>query len=250
MALKAKPNPAHFALAELARKMDGKVKGGGSLTLSQNVDGLSPRANHPPHLLLLLHGNLFDIKCSNRRCDYLDKNNFTDPLCPALEVSSISPLVPSPSGPTGATATQSLASSLNPLSNNIPYTPNIPPSSLPHCPKCSSILRPAIVWFGEALPTSTLANIDSWITSAPQIDLMIVVGTTAEVFPAAGYIDVARAKGARIAVVNVDDSRLGTGAGLDPDRDWLFLGDAGVSIPRLLEHVVGKLDYEALVKGA
>jgi NAD-dependent deacetylase sirtuin 5 len=35
MALKAKPNPAHYALAELARKKDG------FLTLSQNVDGTS-----------------------------------------------------------------------------------------------------------------------------------------------------------------------------------------------------------------
>lgn len=39
MALKAKPNPAHYALAELARRMPGFI------TLSQNVDGVSSRGN-------------------------------------------------------------------------------------------------------------------------------------------------------------------------------------------------------------
>jgi NAD-dependent deacetylase sirtuin 5 len=42
MALKAKPNPAHYALAELARKKPG------FLTLSQNVDGNIPLPHTAP----------------------------------------------------------------------------------------------------------------------------------------------------------------------------------------------------------
>jgi NAD-dependent SIR2 family protein deacetylase len=73
MALNVEPNPAHYALAELARRMPG------FLTLTQNVDGLSPRAGHPDTSLLLLHGSLFDVKCSDRFCDYKG-TNYVDPV--------------------------------------------------------------------------------------------------------------------------------------------------------------------------
>ncbi|KAI7079367.1 hypothetical protein KC352_g41693, partial [Hortaea werneckii] len=55
MALQAQPNAAHYALAELARKMPGFQ------ALSQNVDGLSQRADHPSKQLQLLHGTLFEV---------------------------------------------------------------------------------------------------------------------------------------------------------------------------------------------
>jgi NAD-dependent SIR2 family protein deacetylase len=73
MALNVEPNPAHYALAELARRMPG------FLALTQNVDGLSPRAGHPDSSLLLLHGSLFDVKCSDRFCDYKG-TNYVDPV--------------------------------------------------------------------------------------------------------------------------------------------------------------------------
>lgn len=72
MALQARPNAAHHALAELARKMPGFQ------CLSQNVDGLSQRAEHPPHQLQLLHGTLFEVKCVDQvHCRYREEN-FTD----------------------------------------------------------------------------------------------------------------------------------------------------------------------------
>lgn len=51
MALKAKPNPAHYALAELARKKEG------FLTLSQNVDGTN-NPTQPPHLCPAMHADV------------------------------------------------------------------------------------------------------------------------------------------------------------------------------------------------
>ena len=82
MALNAKPNRAHLALAELARRKGPE----GFLTLSQNVDGLSPRAGHPEAALKLLHGSLFDVKCADKRCGYIRRGDFDDPIVPSLAI--------------------------------------------------------------------------------------------------------------------------------------------------------------------
>lgn len=284
MALKAKPNPAHFALAKLAEKMKGTD---GFACLTQNVDGefnfvlnshsyglndrccvmearptvmvlveycsslfisrvmlthsctgLSPRAGHPASQLHLLHGSLMDIKCFNPKCSYFDENNLDDPLCPALEVSSLDP---SSGDKTGAEATASLYKAMN-LSTEASKPDTVPKvSELPRCPKCKkSLLRPGVVWFGEELPQETIRTIEEWISKSKKIDLMLVVGTTAEVYPAAGYIEKARRKGARVAVINMDASHLG-GSGSLQKGDWMFEGDAGVLVPKLLEKEIGKV---------
>lgn len=80
-ALKAKPNKGHYALAELARRRPDTF-----LTLTQNVDGLSARANHPQESLLCLHGDLFTVKCTSFMCSYKQENVFDDPLTPELKV--------------------------------------------------------------------------------------------------------------------------------------------------------------------
>jgi NAD-dependent deacetylase sirtuin 5 len=113
-------------------------------------------------------------------------------------------------------------------------TTTVPRSELPHCPTCkTNLLRPDIVWFGETLPEDTLEEVDSWIEK-DKVDLMLVVGTTAVVYPAAGYVDLARKAGARVAVINIDGDLLGSAGGLRKD-DWLFVGDAG----EILEEILG-----------
>jgi NAD+-dependent protein deacetylase sirtuin 5 len=120
----------------------------------------------------------------------------------------------------------------------------IPRSQLPRCPSCkTSLLRPGVVWFGEALPEDTLAAIETWIDSSPKIDLMLVIGTTAEVYPAAGYIEIARQKGARVAVINMDSENLGA-TGTLREGDWMFEGDAGVVVPEIFRSVIGDLKVE------
>ena len=99
-------------------------------------------------------------------------------------------------------------------------------------------MRPGVVWFGEALPQDTLDAVENFIDEGP-IDLIMVIGTSAKVYPAAGYIDEARAKGARVCVVNMDRNdqpRSGWKKG-----DWLFQGDAAILVPRLLEPVIGEV---------
>ncbi|KAL8965082.1 MAG: hypothetical protein Q9197_006682 [Variospora fuerteventurae] len=240
MALNAKPNPAHYALAELARKRPDFV------TLTQNVDGLSQRADHPESQLHLLHGSLFDVRCTAFHCDYAEKNNFTDPIVPALAIpkESIQPL-PSATDTTGAEATQSLLDAMKGAKSaggkdvdisdaGIPI-PSIPSEMLPQCPKCKTgLLRPGVVWFGEALPTKTMNAVDEFVDES-NIDLMLVIGTSAQVFPAARYVWEARARGARVAVFNMDmqDGKKGL-----TKQDWLFHGDAGILLPELLKTVI------------
>lgn len=68
---------------------------------------------------------------------------------------------------------------------------------------------------------------------------MLVIGTTAQVYPAAGYVNIARKRGARIVVVNMEgeDGELGAAAGLR-SGDFLFQGNAATIVPELLKDVV------------
>ncbi|TVY33172.1 NAD-dependent protein deacylase [Lachnellula subtilissima] len=225
-ALNAKPNMGHYALAELARRKGEE----GFMCLSQNIDGLSQRANHPAAQLKLLHSSLFDLKCFS--CPYIEKDNFSDPLHPSLIIDEAS-----------ITARLSAASKTNKksLSNSTSKSPTIPIDELPHCPACKTgLLRPGVVWFDESLPKQTLTEIDQWIGSG-LIDLCLVIGTTAQVYPAASYVQVASKEGARIAVVNMDSRELGS-AGSLRSVDFLFEGDAARVLPDILGGVVGGLE--------
>lgn len=241
MSLNANPNPAHYALAELARKMPGFV------TLSQNVDGLGPRAGHPTEQLQLLHGSLFDIKCSNPLCDYWEEN-YTDPVVPALAIptSGIDPTSnEARQAASGEAKSQARGQDLDISDINVPL-PSIPEKDLPQCPKCKThLLRPGVVWFGEQLPSKVLNTVGAFIDAKDEtgadakIDLIIVIGTSAKVYPAAGYIDEARNKGARVCVVNMDTNdapRSGWDKG-----DWLFQGDAAVIVPELFKPIIGEV---------
>lgn len=72
-----------------------------------------------------------------------------------------------------------------------------------------------------------------------KIDLMLVIGTSSRVWPAAGYAEQARAKGARVAVVNMDPNDMGKGT--FTSKDWFFQGDAGVIVPEILKSVTGEV---------
>ena len=122
--------------------------------------------------------------------------------------------------------------------------PTIPVADLPKCPGCKTgLLRPGVVWFGEALPEDTLKEVDEWIEEKP-VDLCLVIGTTATVYPAAGYVEEARQAGARIVVINMDSEELGAASGLR-NGDFLFEGDASKILPELLKPIIGDLDLKA-----
>ncbi|KAF1813418.1 NAD-dependent deacetylase-like protein sirtuin-5 [Eremomyces bilateralis CBS 781.70] len=224
MSLGARPNRAHYALAEYAKRNPEFI------TLSQNVDGLSQRAGHPSESLHLLHGNLFTVKCTSFYCGYT-ADDTTDPIVPALAI---------PTSGDDPTTTSALHARDLDIADAAIALPEVPLQALPHCPKCKDgMLRPGVVWFGERLPEKALQSIEQFVADPRPIDLIMVVGTSARVFPAASYVDIARTKGARVAVFNTDANDA-PGSGITED-DWFFCGDAAQYLPELLKGVIGDL---------
>jgi NAD-dependent deacetylase len=99
---------------------------------------------------------------------------------------------------------------------------------VPDCPDCQGILKPDVVFFGEALPQDTLLEAIRW---AQNCDLFIVVGSTLTVYPAAYIPTHAREAGARLAVVNL------TPTPVDHYATVVIQGEAGEIMPRVMERV-------------
>lgn len=76
------------------------------------------------------------------------------------------------------------------------------PELPPRC-ECGGLLRPGVVWFGETLPTDAWRGAEETILRA---DLLLVVGTSALVYPAAGLIGMAKSAGARAVEINLDET--------------------------------------------
>jgi NAD-dependent deacetylase len=74
--------------------------------------------------------------------------------------------------------------------------PEIPPP----CPYCGGLIRPGVVWFGENIPPETLQqSLDTL-----DCEIFMTVGTSAEVYPAAGLSQQARSKGAFTVEINLE----------------------------------------------
>lgn len=80
-----------------------------------------------------------------------------------------------------------------------------PQDELPTCPLCNEIGRPDVVWFGESLDPSVLELAFEWARNA---DLMLIVGTSAVVQPAAQIPLIAEAAGARLIEFNLERTPL------------------------------------------
>src|SRR5439155_27246733 len=72
---------------------------------------------------------------------------------------------------------------------------------LPHCPACGALLRPDIVWFNEMLPAGIWESAE---TAVAECDVLLVVGTSAIVHPAAGLIHTAKQFGGRVIECNLE----------------------------------------------
>jgi NAD-dependent deacetylase len=70
---------------------------------------------------------------------------------------------------------------------------------VPHCPACGRVLKPDVVMFGELLPA---AAIERATELASQAALLLVVGSSLEVYPVAGLPDDTLARGGTLAIVN------------------------------------------------
>jgi NAD-dependent deacetylase len=71
--------------------------------------------------------------------------------------------------------------------------------AMPVCPKCGRVLKPAITFFGEALPADALKQA---VTESEKADIMLVLGTSLTVYPAASMPQYTLRRGGRIVIVN------------------------------------------------
>ena len=80
---------------------------------------------------------------------------------------------------------------------------------MPRCKKCNAVLKPAITFFGESLPVHALAAAEK---EAKAADLMLVLGTSLTVYPAAGLPQITRQNGGKIVIVNNMETPMDTHA--------------------------------------
>ncbi len=99
----------------------------------------------------------------------------------------------------------------------------------PTCPKCGSVLKPDVVFFGEPIPADAMREA---FEEARKADLVLVVGTSAVVFPASDIPSLAREHGAKVVEVNLEETPL-TGV----VSDYILKGPAGEILPEVLTGV-------------
>ncbi len=164
-----KPNPGHYALAELEAM--GKLEA----IVTQNIDNLHQDAGS--RRVIEYHGNghyLFCPDCQHR--EPLDAEKFSD-------------------GP-------------------------------PQCP-CGAMLRPEVVMFGDPIPPDAMTQSAQL---AQRCQVMIVVGTSAQVYPAAYLPTMAKQHGAFIIEANTDETSF-----THTVTDVFLKGRAGETLPKLVE---------------
>lgn len=93
------------------------------------------------------------------------------------------------------------------------------------CTACGDAIRPGVVWFGEALPD------DAWsaaVDAAERCMLVLVVGTSGLVYPAAGLPALARRHGATVVEINPEPTALSA------EADHVWRSTAAQALPQLL----------------
>ena len=99
----------------------------------------------------------------------------------------------------------------------------------PRCSRCSSLLKPDVVFFGEPIPWE--AQITSFKESK-SCNAVLVIGTSAVVYPAATIPITAKERGATVIEINMEPTPL-----TDQIADYLICGSAGEIVPAIVEEV-------------
>jgi NAD-dependent deacetylase len=102
-------------------------------------------------------------------------------------------------------------------------------AGLPRCASCGGLLRPDVVWFGEAIPRQPMLLAAA---AAADCDAFLSIGTSSLVYPAAGLAEVALQRGVPVIEVNPNETDLTTQA------DIALRGPAGQVLPTLLRALV------------
>lgn len=95
----------------------------------------------------------------------------------------------------------------------------------PRCTRCGGLLRPSVVWFGESIDPTLMAESKAAVAGC---EVFLVIGTAGVVYPAAGLVATARHNGALVVDFNLEPSGVGNLA------DIFVAGSAVDTVPRLL----------------
>ncbi len=99
-------------------------------------------------------------------------------------------------------------------------------NEVPRCPSCGAVLKPDVVFFGEPIPADAMREA---FEEARRADLVLVIGTSAVVFPASDIPSIAKEHSARVVEINLEETSLtGTIA------DYLIKGPAGQILPQVV----------------
>lgn len=109
--------------------------------------------------------------------------------------------------------------------NRTYLAPDIPGGNPPYC-GCGGVLKPNTVLFGEQLPPEAL---EMAIRESSTCRVMLVIGTSAVVYPAAHLPVVAKQHGAKIVEINIEKAF--------SDADHVVLEKAGTAMARILEAI-------------
>jgi NAD-dependent deacetylase len=95
---------------------------------------------------------------------------------------------------------------------------------IPYC-ACGGMLRPGVVWFGEVLPEETLR---AAVIAAKACDLLVSVGTSSVVYPAAALPEIALEQGAVVLEINPEETPL------TKRSSYHLRGTAGALLPQVV----------------
>jgi len=104
--------------------------------------------------------------------------------------------------------------------------PRVPEGSPPYC-ACGGVLKPNTVLFGEQLPPLALEKAS---LEPRTCEIMLVIGTSAVVYPAASLPSIAKQHGAKIIEINIEHAF--------GEADVVILEQAGAAMTRLLEEII------------
>ena len=100
--------------------------------------------------------------------------------------------------------------------------------TIPCCAACGGLLRPNVVLFEELLPVAAYERAEA---ACRGCDVLLVVGSSLEVYPVAGLPDLAVQSGARLVIVNRDPTPC------DGVAEVVVRGNAGTVLPAIVEAV-------------
>ena len=92
--------------------------------------------------------------------------------------------------------------------------PTVRKGAVPRCGRCGGVIKPEITFFGESLPAKALAEAQEEASAA---DLLLVLGSSLTVYPAAALPDLTLRNGGKVVAVNEQPTRIDAAAVLKLD---------------------------------